>query len=101
MRIAPVAKLSAHTFSHSITTAGLALAPQAGDHLASNADSSRHDLHDRQPYPDAQASPLIDLAISILIPSFILMKLSGEHRLGADGALILALAFPWPGAPSN
>ncbi|MFL9814671.1 MFS transporter [Stutzerimonas sp. VN223-3] len=38
--------------------------------------------------------PLIDLAISILIPSLILMKLSGEERLGADGALLLALAFP-------
>lgn len=38
--------------------------------------------------------PLIDLAVSILIPSLILMKLSGEHRLGADGALLLALAFP-------
>src|SRR5690606_2427313 len=38
--------------------------------------------------------PLIDLAISILLPSFILMKLSGEERLGADGALLLALAFP-------
>ncbi|WP_313901637.1 VC0807 family protein, partial [Leclercia adecarboxylata] len=32
--------------------------------------------------------------MSILIPSLILMKLSGEHRLGADGALLLALAFP-------
>lgn len=38
--------------------------------------------------------PLIDLLISILLPSLILMKLSGEARLGADGALILALAFP-------
>jgi len=38
--------------------------------------------------------PLIDLAVSILIPSLILMKLSGEDRLGADGALLLALAFP-------
>ena len=44
--------------------------------------------------PTHKPRPLIDLAISILIPSFILMKLSGEHRLGADGALILALAFP-------
>ena len=38
--------------------------------------------------------PLMDLLISILLPSLILMKLSGESRLGADGALILALAFP-------
>ena len=42
--------------------------------------------------PTHKPRPLIDLAISILIPSFILMKLSGEQRLGADGALILALA---------
>lgn len=38
--------------------------------------------------------PLIDLAVSILLPSLILMKLSGEERLGADGALLVALAFP-------
>ncbi|HWV10278.1 MAG TPA: VC0807 family protein, partial [Pseudomonas sp.] len=38
--------------------------------------------------------PMIDLLISILIPSLILMKLSGEANLGADGALLLALAFP-------
>jgi intracellular septation protein A len=38
--------------------------------------------------------PLIDLFVSILIPSFILMKLSGTENLGASGALILALSFP-------
>lgn len=38
--------------------------------------------------------PLLDLAISIVIPSVILMKLSGEEQLGAVYALILALAFP-------
>ena len=38
--------------------------------------------------------PMVDLLISILIPSLILMKLSGEANLGADGALLLALAFP-------
>lgn len=38
--------------------------------------------------------PLIDLAVSILIPSVILMKLSGDEKLGATYALILALAFP-------
>ena len=38
--------------------------------------------------------PLIDLLISILIPSLILMKLSGDANLGADRALVLALAFP-------
>jgi hypothetical protein len=36
----------------------------------------------------------MDLAVSIVIPSLILMKLSSEERLGPDGALLLALAFP-------
>ncbi|WP_313085672.1 VC0807 family protein [Pseudomonas sp.] len=43
---------------------------------------------------DRRPHPLVDLAISIVIPSLVLMKLSGENRLGADGALLLALAFP-------
>ncbi len=38
--------------------------------------------------------PLIDLLISIIIPSVILMKLSGDDKLGASAALIVALAFP-------
>jgi intracellular septation protein A len=38
--------------------------------------------------------PLIDLLVSIVLPSAILMKLSGDERLGAVGALVLALAFP-------
>lgn len=37
---------------------------------------------------------LADLLISIVIPSFILMKLSTDERLGATGALVLALVFP-------
>jgi len=37
---------------------------------------------------------MIDLLVSILIPSIILMKFSGEEHLGASGALIIALAFP-------
>jgi len=44
--------------------------------------------HERKP------RPFIDLAVSILIPSVILMKLSGDDKLGATGALVLALAFP-------
>ena len=51
------------------------------------------DTHTRQP-TEHKPRPLIDLLISILVPSLILMKLSGEERLGADGALVLALAFP-------
>ncbi|WP_019616267.1 VC0807 family protein [Psychromonas ossibalaenae] len=38
--------------------------------------------------------PMVDLLVSIIIPSFILMKLSGESDLGASGGLIAALAFP-------
>lgn len=38
--------------------------------------------------------PFIDLLISIVIPSVILMKFSGEEHLGATGGLLVALAFP-------
>ena len=38
--------------------------------------------------------PLIDLLVSIVIPSIILMKFSGAEHLGATTALIAALAFP-------
>ena len=38
--------------------------------------------------------PLVDLLVSLLIPSLILMKFSNEAQLGADKALMLALAFP-------
>jgi intracellular septation protein A len=37
---------------------------------------------------------MVDLVVSIILPSAILMKLSGENDLGASGALIAALAFP-------
>lgn len=38
--------------------------------------------------------PMVDLLVSIVIPSVILMKFSGDDALGATGALIAALAFP-------
>lgn len=38
--------------------------------------------------------PMIDMLVSIIIPSVILMKFSGDNDLGATNALILALAFP-------
>jgi hypothetical protein len=38
--------------------------------------------------------PVIDLMVSIIIPSVILMKFSGDENLGASVALIVALAFP-------
>lgn len=44
--------------------------------------------------PAHKPRPLIDLLVSIVIPSFILMKLSGENDLGAAGGLVAALAFP-------
>jgi intracellular septation protein A len=39
-------------------------------------------------------NPLIELAVTIVLPAVILMKLSGENRLGTINALMLALAFP-------
>ena len=44
--------------------------------------------------PEHKPRPMIDLLVSIVIPSFILMKLSGSEDLGATTALIVALAFP-------
>ncbi|PHS26792.1 MAG: MFS transporter [Methylophaga sp.] len=44
--------------------------------------------------PEHKPRPFIDLLVSIVIPSVILMKFSGESDLGASGALITALAFP-------
>lgn len=48
----------------------------------------------RQAIPQHKPRPMVDLLVSILIPSVILMKFSGEDDLGATQALILALAFP-------
>ena len=45
--------------------------------------------------PPAQARyPLLEIAVTLLIPSLILMQLSKPDSLGAAGALVLALAFP-------
>ncbi|WP_126452983.1 VC0807 family protein [Sulfuriflexus mobilis] len=44
--------------------------------------------------PGHKPHPMIDLLVSIVIPSVILMKLSGDGDLGASTALIVALAFP-------
>lgn len=46
------------------------------------------------PMPEHRPRPMVDLLVSIIIPSAILMKLSGADDLGASGALIVALAFP-------
>ena len=42
----------------------------------------------------AKPNPLIELLITLVIPSLILMKFSGPEDLGAVNALLLALAFP-------
>lgn len=44
--------------------------------------------------PEHKPRPFIDMLIGIIIPSVILMKLSGDENLGAALALIVALAFP-------
>lgn len=43
----------------------------------------------------AKPNPLIELLITLVIPSAILMKLSGSEDLGTVNALLLALAFPF------
>jgi len=47
-----------------------------------------------QKSPDHKPRPLIDLLVSIVIPSLLLMKFSGENDLGTSTALIVALSFP-------
>lgn len=42
----------------------------------------------------AKPNPLAELLVTLIIPSLILMKLSGPDSLGAVNALLLALAFP-------
>ena len=46
------------------------------------------------PGPTHKPRPLIDLMVSIVIPSVILMKFSSKQDLGSLNALLLALAFP-------
>lgn len=44
--------------------------------------------------PTHKPRPWVDLLVSIVIPSLILMKLSGDEYLGNTWALIIGLAFP-------
>lgn len=44
--------------------------------------------------PQHKPRPFVDLLVSIVIPSVILMKFSGEAHLGPHQALVVALAFP-------
>jgi hypothetical protein len=43
---------------------------------------------------DKKPNPLIEIAITIIVPAVVLMKLSGADSLGPLRALLLALAFP-------
>ncbi|MEE3170360.1 MAG: VC0807 family protein [Pseudomonadota bacterium] len=54
----------------------------------SSSSSSQSQSRDHKP------RPWIDLLVSIVIPSVILMKFSGEEHLGSVNALIIGLAFP-------
>jgi intracellular septation protein A len=42
----------------------------------------------------SKPNPLVEIAVTIIVPAVILMKLSGDKDLGTLGALLLALAFP-------
>lgn len=42
----------------------------------------------------APPSPWLEIAVTILLPSVVLMQASSADRLGPTGALLLALAFP-------
>lgn len=44
--------------------------------------------------PAHKPRPFVDLLVSLLAPSIILMKLSGPEHLGPSAALVIALAFP-------
>ncbi len=41
-----------------------------------------------------RANPLLEIAVTIVVPAVVLMRLSGDEHLGATQALLLALAFP-------
>ncbi|MCM0148852.1 MFS transporter [Photobacterium galatheae] len=43
---------------------------------------------------EKKSNPLTDLIFNVIVPSVILMKLSGQEQLGPVNALLLALAFP-------
>jgi len=46
------------------------------------------------PSAKKKPSPFLDLIVSIILPSIILMKLSGEDKLGPTGGLLFALSLP-------
>lgn len=64
---------------------GLLLFHQPGNAMTSQNSSS---------IPDHKPRPWVDLLVSIIIPSVILMKFSGDEHLGSVNALLIGLAFP-------
>jgi intracellular septation protein A len=44
--------------------------------------------------PKQKSNSMLDLVLSIILPSVILMKFSSDEYLGASGGLVVALAFP-------
>lgn len=48
----------------------------------------------REALPGYKPRPMVDMIVSIVIPSIILMKFSGVDGLGVTGGLVAALAFP-------
>lgn len=44
--------------------------------------------------PKQKSNSMLDLVLSIILPSIILMKFSSDEYLGASGGLVVALAFP-------
>ena len=45
-------------------------------------------------HPQHKPRPFVDMLVSIIIPSVILMKFSGEEHLGNVNALLIGLSFP-------
>lgn len=43
---------------------------------------------------EKKSNPFLEIVFNVVIPSGILMKLSGDEHLGSVGALVIALAFP-------
>ncbi len=66
--------------------------------MPDNSESKVRGPEANNPAPKAKprdnGNPLIELAVTIVLPAVILMKLSGDNRLGTINALLLALAFP-------
>ena len=60
----------------------------------SSSPPEQHGADELNAGAQRKPSPLIDILISIVLPSLILMKASGDDRLGPTGALLVALAFP-------